>query len=202
MLFSDNNRPANDSKRNSTFIRVTRSFDDFFDLCLNKRLRKQSWGWWFEMLSRPLWCHCNDNDISMPNIKQRITNLQVQYGGNMHAQWREHVRFQNGEWQHQNEMGECCEHGKYLYGNALNHCNDNSSSGYDAKAKHFCNKFTICCIFIFYLQHVCIYHEYTYAILITESLVYGFICIDLHEGNWHFDGSSTTTIWLHFSMQN
>ena len=29
---------------------VTRSFDVFFDLHLNKRLRKQSWGWWFEML--------------------------------------------------------------------------------------------------------------------------------------------------------
>ena len=34
---------------------VTRSFDIFFDLCLNKRLSKQSWGWWFETLSRPLW---------------------------------------------------------------------------------------------------------------------------------------------------
>ena len=39
---------------------VTRSFDAFFDLCLNKRLRKQSWGWWFETLSRPLWRHCNE----------------------------------------------------------------------------------------------------------------------------------------------
>ena len=38
---------------------VARSFDVFFDLCLNKRLRKQSWGWWFETLSRPLWRHCN-----------------------------------------------------------------------------------------------------------------------------------------------
>ena len=37
---------------------VTRSFDVFF-LCLNKRLRKQSWGWWFETLSRLLWRHCN-----------------------------------------------------------------------------------------------------------------------------------------------
>ena len=37
----------------------TRSFDVFFDLRLNRRLSKQSWGWWFEMLSRPLWCHCN-----------------------------------------------------------------------------------------------------------------------------------------------
>ena len=33
---------------------VTRSFDVFFDLCLNKRLSKQSWGWWFETSSRPL----------------------------------------------------------------------------------------------------------------------------------------------------
>ena len=38
---------------------VTRSFDVFFDLHLNKRLRKQSWGWRFEMPSRPLWRHCN-----------------------------------------------------------------------------------------------------------------------------------------------
>ena len=39
---------------------VARSFDVFFDLRLNKRLRKQSRGWWFETLSRPLWRHCND----------------------------------------------------------------------------------------------------------------------------------------------
>ena len=39
---------------------VTRSFDVFFDLCLNKRLSKQSWGWLFETLSCPLWRHCND----------------------------------------------------------------------------------------------------------------------------------------------
>ena len=39
---------------------VTRSFDVFFDLCLNKRLRKQSRGWWFKTLSCPLWRHCNE----------------------------------------------------------------------------------------------------------------------------------------------
>ena len=39
---------------------VTRSFDVFFDLHLNKRLRKQSWGWWFETLSFALWRHCNE----------------------------------------------------------------------------------------------------------------------------------------------
>ena len=36
------------------------SFDVFFNLRPNKRLNKQSWGWWFETLSRPLWRHCKD----------------------------------------------------------------------------------------------------------------------------------------------
>ena len=35
------------------------ALDVFFDLHLNKRLSKQSWGWWFETLSRPLRRHCN-----------------------------------------------------------------------------------------------------------------------------------------------
>ena len=39
---------------------VARSFDAFFDMRLNKRLSKQSWGWWFETPSRSLWHHCND----------------------------------------------------------------------------------------------------------------------------------------------
>ena len=38
---------------------VTRSSDVFFDLRLNKLLIKQSWGWWCEMPSCPLWCHCH-----------------------------------------------------------------------------------------------------------------------------------------------
>ena len=38
---------------------VPRSLDDCFDLHPNKRLSKQSWGWWFETLSRQLWRHCN-----------------------------------------------------------------------------------------------------------------------------------------------
>ena len=33
----------------------------FFDLRLNKRLNKRSWGWWFETSSYPLWRHCNVN---------------------------------------------------------------------------------------------------------------------------------------------
>ena len=39
---------------------MTRGFDVFFDLRPNKRLSKQSRGWWFETPSRSLWRHCND----------------------------------------------------------------------------------------------------------------------------------------------
>ena len=39
---------------------VTRSFAVFFNLRLNKPLSKQWWGWWFKILSRPLWRHCNE----------------------------------------------------------------------------------------------------------------------------------------------
>ena len=38
---------------------VTRSFDVFFDPCLNKRLSKQLLCWWFETPSCSLWRHCN-----------------------------------------------------------------------------------------------------------------------------------------------
>ena len=38
---------------------VTWSFDVFFDLHLNKRFTKQSWGWWFEMPLRLLRRRCN-----------------------------------------------------------------------------------------------------------------------------------------------
>ena len=38
---------------------VTRGFDGFFDLSPDKRLSKQSWGWWFETPSHSLWRHRN-----------------------------------------------------------------------------------------------------------------------------------------------
>ena len=53
---------------------VTRSFDVFFDLRLNKRLSKQSWGWWFETPSRSLWRHCSvfiiENNVTFPRINR------------------------------------------------------------------------------------------------------------------------------------
>ena len=39
---------------------VRRSFDVYFDLRPNKRLSKQSLGWWFETLSPSLWRHRNE----------------------------------------------------------------------------------------------------------------------------------------------
>ena len=39
---------------------VTRSFDVFFHLRLNKRLSKQPRGWWFETPSWSLWRHRNE----------------------------------------------------------------------------------------------------------------------------------------------
>ena len=38
---------------------VTRSFDGFFNLGLNKRLSEQPWNWWFETPSWSLWRQCN-----------------------------------------------------------------------------------------------------------------------------------------------
>ena len=41
---------------------VTRSFDVFFDLRLNKRLSKQSKRRWFEAPSRSIWRHRNESN--------------------------------------------------------------------------------------------------------------------------------------------
>ena len=45
--------------RSPTQRPVTRSFDVFSDLRLNKRLSKQTQSWWFETQSWSLWRHCN-----------------------------------------------------------------------------------------------------------------------------------------------
>ena len=50
---------------------VTRSFDVFFDLRLNKRLSKHSWGWWFETLSWSLWRHHNETATSSHSVDKK-----------------------------------------------------------------------------------------------------------------------------------
>ena len=58
---------------------VTRGFDVFFDLRLNKRFSKQSWCWWFETLSRPLWRHCNVPEIKQGTNPSNITQLWLYF---------------------------------------------------------------------------------------------------------------------------
>ena len=49
---------------------VTRSFDVFFDLRLNERLSKQSWGWWFES-------HRVHYDVIVMNLYGRIVVINT-----------------------------------------------------------------------------------------------------------------------------
>ena len=53
------------------------NFVGFFDLRLNKRLSKQSWGWWFEMPSCSLWRHSNQSGTK-PNLVAKI--LATKFG--------------------------------------------------------------------------------------------------------------------------
>ena len=70
---------------------VTRSFDVFFDLRLNKRLSKQSWDWWFETPSRPLWRHCNVLEGMACDL---ISTASLPQSFLTRRQWdpREHIR--------------------------------------------------------------------------------------------------------------
>ena len=61
---------------------VTRSFDVFFGLRLNKRLSKQSWDWWFEKPPRSLWpdfVRCSGYVAPWWQITKRITKSSRGY---------------------------------------------------------------------------------------------------------------------------
>ena len=58
---------------------VTRSFDVFFDLRLNKRLSKQSWGWWFETLSWSLWRQYNASRRCLNILGHPLGHIQMSY---------------------------------------------------------------------------------------------------------------------------
>ena len=51
---------------------VTRSFDVSCDLCLNKRLSKQSWSWWFVTPSRSLWYQCHVSIKTIEYVKHCV----------------------------------------------------------------------------------------------------------------------------------
>ena len=46
-------------------------------LRLNKRLIKQSWGWWFETLLCPLWRHCNAIFVHMTRFSTSMLNKLI-----------------------------------------------------------------------------------------------------------------------------
>ena len=48
----------------------------FFDLRPNKRLSKQSWGWWFDTPSRSLWRYCNGVIVIV--IPYKIWGLSIE----------------------------------------------------------------------------------------------------------------------------
>ena len=54
---------------------VTQNFDICFDLRLNKRLSKQSWGWWFETPPRSLWRHRNGQSASYGSGLWRLSGI-------------------------------------------------------------------------------------------------------------------------------
>ena len=70
---------------------VTMSSDVFFDLRLNKRFSKHSWGWWFETLSRPWWRHSNGIQVyhawysQLMHIKRQAVWNSLSF--NVHTLW-------------------------------------------------------------------------------------------------------------------
>ena len=75
---------------------VTRNFDVFFELCPNKRLSKQWWGWWFETQSHSLWRHCNGWS-EFPHTESAIQCLKYV---SLSFAWTViiYVRTVNGQW--------------------------------------------------------------------------------------------------------
>ena len=67
---------------------VTRSFDVFFDLRVNKRLSNHSWGWWFETLSRSLWRHRNVIPMNHLVFRSILNNPGCHCGFGRCAMWR------------------------------------------------------------------------------------------------------------------
>ena len=77
---------------------VTRSFDIFFDLRLNKRLSKHSGHQWFETPSRSLWRHCNVDSLWWPgafwlqSICNQSDEVDLSAGTRTHN-WRYQTQF-------------------------------------------------------------------------------------------------------------
>ena len=68
---------------------VTWSFDVFFGLRQNQGLNKQSWSWWFETPSRPIWHHCNVMAENLPS--KHTSNIFLVYVNYSHIPHAHHL---------------------------------------------------------------------------------------------------------------
>ena len=71
---------------------VTRSFDVFFHLRLNKRLSKQPWGWWFETPGWSLWRHRNDPSLTHSAKMEALFHNCLHMGTDMTRLQQLHAR--------------------------------------------------------------------------------------------------------------
>ena len=100
---------------------VTRSFHVFVDLCLNKRLSKQSWRWWFETPSRSLWRHCNVKHFCWNRIYmtswadgETFTEMEMSIWRNVHWLWTVYVKI-SPKWRHMLRVLLCYEYLLFEY---------------------------------------------------------------------------------------
>ena len=85
---------------------VTRSFDIFFDLPLNKRLSKQSQRQWFKTPSRSLWRHCNDLSADKLSWRMRVKSVGTkvpqqnyqEFNHKEHIQIKYHLKSKSFHW--------------------------------------------------------------------------------------------------------
>ena len=64
---------------------VTRSFDVFFDLRLNKRFSKQPWAWWFKTPSWSLWRHRYDKGSTYHWYRWRFPDRHINMFWSRHS---------------------------------------------------------------------------------------------------------------------
>ena len=86
---------------------VTRRFDVFFDLRLDKHLRKQSRGWWFETPSRSLWRHCNVTWA----LRYRLRQFAIFIYQDKHFEW--HVQLKSRLSGRKRQWASHCSHAIY-----------------------------------------------------------------------------------------
>ena len=81
---------------------VTWSFDVFFDQRMNIRLCKQWWSWWFEMPSRSLWRHCNEEiDRYQAAAKRNKVRIEcIFFFINYTSKLSEDIAHKSQQWNH------------------------------------------------------------------------------------------------------